>query len=283
MNEMHPPHAKARRDNISAIANRYDRVALVLQGGGALGAYQIGVYQALAEAGCEPNWISGVSIGAINSAIIAGNGPEKRLQKLEAFWNTISGRKIWAYTPEGDFFRDLRNQTSSLMTLLFGQPGFFQPRFHNPWLHLPGAQGATSYYDSRDLRDTLEALIDFDLLNDGRKRLSVGAVNVRTGNFVYFDTEKQRIGPEHITASGALPPALPAGNIIGTAGSSRTRRCNIWWNRTSTNRRSFFRWICSARAASSRVRCRTFSPATRRSCIRAAPARIPTLSPARTI
>jgi NTE family protein len=156
-----------------------------------------------------------VSIGAINSAIIAGNGPEKRLQKLEAFWNTISGRKIWAYTPEGDFFRDLRNQTSSLMTLLFGQPGFFQPRFHNPWLHLPGAQGATSYYDSRDLRDTLEALIDFDLLNDGRKRLSVGAVNVRTGNFVYFDTEKQRIGPETITASGALPPALPAVKIEG--------------------------------------------------------------------
>jgi NTE family protein len=99
MNEMQPPRAKARRDNISAIANRYDRVALVLQGGGALG-----VYQALAEAGCEPNWISGVSIGAINSAIIAGNGPKKRLQKLEAFWNTISGRKIWAYTPEGDFF-----------------------------------------------------------------------------------------------------------------------------------------------------------------------------------
>jgi NTE family protein len=134
MNEMQPPRAKARRDNISAIANRYDRVALVLQGGGALGAYQIGVYQALAEAGCEPNWISGVSIGAINSAIIAGNGPKKRLQKLEAFWNTISGRKI-----------------------------------------------------------------------------------------------------------------------------------------------------CSARAASSRVRCRTFSPATRKSCIRAAPARIPTPSPAPTI
>jgi NTE family protein len=215
MNEMYPPRAKARRDNISAIANRYDRVALVLQGGGALGAYQIGVYQALAEAGCEPNWISGVSIGAINSAIIAGNGPEKRLKRLEAFWNTISGRKIWAYTPEGDFFRDLRNQTSSLMTLMFGQPGFFQPRLHNPWLHLPGSQGATSYYDSSDLRDTLEKLIDFDLLNDGRKRLSVGAVNVRTGNFVYFDTEKQRIGPEHIMASGALPPALPAVKIAG--------------------------------------------------------------------
>jgi NTE family protein len=215
MNEIRPPRAKAHKNNISAIANRYDRVALVLQGGGALGAYQVGVYQALAEAECEPSWISGVSIGAINSAIIAGNGPEKRLQNLETFWSTVSGRKIWAYTPEGDIFRDFRNQTSSLMTLLFGQPGFFQPRTPNPWLHLPGAQGATSYYDSGALQDTLEKLIDFDLLNDGRKRLSVGAVNVRTGNFTYFDTEKQRIGPEHIMASGALPPALPAVKIEG--------------------------------------------------------------------
>lgn len=144
MNEMRPARAKTRRDNIEAIAKRYDRVALVLQGGGALGAYQIGVYQALAEAGCEPTWISGVSIGAINSAIIAGNGPEKRLQNLEAFWSTVSGRKIWAYTPEGDIFRDFRNQTSSLMTLLFGQPGFFQPRTPSPWLQPPGAQGSTS-------------------------------------------------------------------------------------------------------------------------------------------
>jgi NTE family protein len=215
MNEMRPPRAKPRFADISAIANRYDRVALVLQGGGALGAYQIGVYQALTEAGCEPNWISGVSIGAINSAIIAGNGPEKRLQNLEAFWSTVSGRKIWAYTPEGDIFRDIRNQTSSLMTLLFGQPGFFQPRATSPRLHPPGAQGATSYYDSGALRPTLEKLVDFDLLNDGRKRLSVGAVNVRTGNFVYFDTEKQRIGFEHIMASGALPPGLPAVKIEG--------------------------------------------------------------------
>jgi NTE family protein len=144
MNEIRPARTKARRDNIEAIAKRYDRIALVLQGGGALGAYQIGVYQALAEAGCEPSWISGVSIGAINSAIIAGNGPEKRLQNLETFWSTVSGRKIWAYTPEGDF----RNQTSSLMTLLFGQPGFFQPRATSPWLQPPGALGATSYYDS---------------------------------------------------------------------------------------------------------------------------------------
>jgi NTE family protein len=215
MNEMRPPRATARRDDISAIVRRYDRVALVLQGGGALGAYQVGVYQALADAGCEPNWISGVSIGAINSAIIAGNGPERRLQNLKTFWNTVSGRKIWAFTPEGDIFRDMRNQTSSLVTLLFGQPGFFQPRNPNPWLHLPGAHGATSYYESSALKNTLENLIDFDFLNDGRKRLSVGAVNVRTGNFIYFDTQKHRIGPEHIMASAALPPAFPAVKIEG--------------------------------------------------------------------
>jgi NTE family protein len=202
MNEMRPPRAKTRFADISQIARRYDRVALVLQGGGALGAYQAGVYQALAEAGCEPNWISGVSIGAINSAIIAGNPPEKRLQNLEAFWTTLSGRSLWGSMPEGDTLRHLRNQSSSLMTLLFGQPGFFRPRLPNPWLRPAGAEGATSYYDSR-------------ALNDDHKRISVGAVNVRTGNFIYFDSKKQRIGPEHVMASGALPPALPAVKIEG--------------------------------------------------------------------
>ncbi|OED01422.1 MULTISPECIES: patatin-like phospholipase family protein [unclassified Rhizobium] len=206
---------KAVAPTIPEIAAQYDRVALVFQGGGALGAYQAGVYQALAEAGCEPTWLSGVSIGAVNAAIIAGNEPGRRLQRLEQFWQIISGRKIWAYTPEGDFFRDIRNRTSSWMTMTMGQPGFFKPRFPNPWLELPGAEGATSFYDSAELKKTLEMLIDFDVLNDGKKRFSVGAVNVRTGNFVYFDTDHIRIGPEHIMASGALPPALPAIRIEG--------------------------------------------------------------------
>ena len=208
-------NTKAAAPTIPEIAAQYDRVALVFQGGGALGAYQAGVYQALAEAGCEPTWLSGVSIGAVNAAIIAGNEPGRRLQRLEQFWQIISGRKIWAYTPEGDFFRDIRNRTSSWMTMTMGQPGFFKPRFPNPWLELPGAEGATSFYDSAELKKTLEMLIDFDLLNDGKKRFSVGAVNVRTGNFVYFDTDNIRIGPEHIMASGALPPALPAIRIEG--------------------------------------------------------------------
>ena len=206
---------KSARATIEEISAQYDRIALVFQGGGALGAYQAGVYQALADAGCEPTWLSGVSIGAINASIIAGNEPRYRLQKLEQFWQTVSGRKIWAYTPEGDIYRDIRNRTSSWMTMTQGQPGFFKPRFPNPWLQPSGAEGATSFYDSAELKQTLEAVIDFDILNDGRKRLSVGAVNVRTGNFVYFDTDNLRIGPEHIMASGALPPALPPVRIEG--------------------------------------------------------------------
>ncbi len=216
MNDMAARRATSRpAEDISSIADKYERVALVLQGGGALGAYQAGVYEALAQANCEPNWISGVSIGAVNSAIIAGNPPERRLRALELFWNTVSGRKIWLHTPEGDFFRDLRNQTSAMMTIMFGQPGFFKPRPVNAWFAPAGADGALSHYDSSELKDTLGRLVDFDLLNDGRKRLSVGAVNVRTGNFVYFDSRKMRIGPEHIMASGALPPALPAVRIEG--------------------------------------------------------------------
>jgi NTE family protein len=216
MNDMSQRRVAAKAvEDISTIAANYERVALVLQGGGALGAYQAGVYEALAEARCEPNWISGVSIGAINSALIAGNPPDKRLAALETFWNTVSGRKIWLATPEGDFFRDLRNQTSAFMTMMLGQPGFFKPRQQSPWFAPVGADAALSYYDSSELKATLEALVDFDLLNDGKKRLSVGAVNVRTGNFIYFDTRRMRIGPEHIMASGALPPALPAVRIEG--------------------------------------------------------------------
>src|ERR1700759_4658984 len=110
------------------------RIALVLQGGGALGAYQAGVYQAMHEAGLEPDWVSGVSIGAINSAIIAGNPPTRRLKQLRAFWDRITDRKIWPFTPDGDLFRKARNATSSYLTMAHGQPGFFQPRFPNPWM-----------------------------------------------------------------------------------------------------------------------------------------------------
>src|SRR5271157_4647255 len=133
---------------------RCDRIALVLQGGGALGAYQAGVYQAMHEAGVEPDWVSGVSIGGINSAIIAGNPPNRRLRQLRAFWERITDRKIWPFTPDGDVFRKARNATSSWLTMVQGQPGFFSPRVPNPWLSLAGAQSATSFYDNAPLRAT---------------------------------------------------------------------------------------------------------------------------------
>jgi NTE family protein len=215
MNDMTlTPEAKVRTRITRHLAG-YERIALVLQGGGALGAYQVGVYHALSEAGCEPNWLSGVSIGAVNAAIIAGNAPEDRLDKLRAFWETVSARKIWLYTPEGDFFRELRNHSSAMMTMALGQPGFFKPWPVAPWFQARGALAATSYYDTGPLEETLSSVIDFDRLNSGTARLSVGAVNVRSGNFIYFDSAEHRLGPEHIMASGALPPALPAVKIDG--------------------------------------------------------------------
>src|SRR5262249_55273640 len=159
----------ARRDEARGRGwhpERCDRIALVLQGGGALGAYQAGVYQAMHEGGIEPDWVSGVSIGAINAAIIAGNPPHWRLRRLQAFWDRITERKVWPFTPDGDVFRKARNATSSWLTMLQGQPGFFAPRCPNPWLSLTGAQNATSYYDSAPLKDTLYDLVDFSLIND---------------------------------------------------------------------------------------------------------------------
>ncbi|HEY4136673.1 MAG TPA: patatin-like phospholipase family protein [Alphaproteobacteria bacterium] len=192
---------------------RCDRVALVLQGGGALGAYQAGVFQALHEAGVEPNWVSGVSIGAINAAIISGNLPERRLERLHSFWDRITERKIWPYTPDGDVFRQMRNFASSYATMTMGQPGFFAPRKVSPWLSPAGAQDATSYYDTTALKQTLLELVDFELINDPARRFSVGAVNMLSGNFVYFDNKTTWIEPEHVMASGALPPSFPAVRI----------------------------------------------------------------------
>lgn len=185
------------------------RVALIFQGGGALGAYQAGVYQALSEAGVEPDWVTGVSIGGINAAIIAGNKPGHRTEKLREFWRRVTDRRIWSYTPDGDIFRQLRNMTSAMVTMTQGQPGFFQPHKLNAWMSPAGAATATSFYDCSPLRETLLELVDFSLINERRKRFSVGAVNVLTGNFIYFDNRDEEIGPEHVMASGALPPAFP--------------------------------------------------------------------------
>jgi NTE family protein len=189
--------------------DRCDQIALIFQGGGALGAYQAGVYEALHEANIEPDWVTGVSIGAINAAIIAGNPRSERLEKLRVFWEKIPDRHVWAYTPDGDIYRRARNATSAMMTMALGQPGFFKPHDVNPWLNVAGAKAATSFYDSAPLAATLSEFVDFSLINDGNTRFAVGAVNVLDGNFIYFDNRNEEIAAEHIMASGALPPALP--------------------------------------------------------------------------
>jgi NTE family protein len=188
---------------------------LVLQGGGALGAYQAGVYEMLAASGHLPNWVAGISIGAINAALIVGNPPELRLERLKTFWETVSSRLLLDPAVPGDRSRNLFNETSATMALLMGAPGFFEPRFPPPQLRPEGTLEALSFYDTKPLRGTLEALVDFDRINNGDIRMSVGAVNLRTGNFAYFDNTRQKLGPEHIMASGALPPGLPPVEIDG--------------------------------------------------------------------
>ena len=197
--------------NLGRIArpDRADRIALVLQGGGALGAYQAGVYQALHEAGLEPDWISGVSIGAINAALIAGNERGKRLERLREFWTRITDRSLWLHAPDGDIYRQARNAFSAFTTAMLGQPGFFAPHKVNPWFLPAGAKDATSYYDTAPLRETLTDLVDFDIINAQQARFSVGAVNVLSGNFIFFDNREEAIVPEHVMASGALPPGFP--------------------------------------------------------------------------
>ena len=193
---------------------------MLLQGGGALGAYQAGVYEALAEHGIEPTWIAGISIGAINSAIIAGNPAGERVAKLREFWESVTtGSAIWGgwlpHTPLAVSLRAAVNQLSAGEVLARGVPGFFSPRLLPPPLQPSGTPGATSWYDTGTLRKTLEHLVDFDRINRREMRLSIGAVNVRTGNFAYFDNASDRIGPEHVMASGALPPGFPAVEIDG--------------------------------------------------------------------
>ena len=194
---------------------RCDCVGLLLQGGGALGAYQAGVYQALHEAGLEPDWLAGVSIGSVNAALIAGNPRERRMQALHDFWNTVTLRPVWGFIPDGDMLRKAHNAWSSFMTMSQGQPGLFSPIMPSPWLQPRGARGATAFYDSAPLHETLLRLVDFDRINSGDIRFAVGAVNVATGNFAYFDNATTTIEPAHIMASGALPPALPMVEIAG--------------------------------------------------------------------
>src|SRR6476660_9675338 len=193
---------------------------LVLQGGGALGCYQAGAYQALCHFDFEPEWVAGISIGAINAAIIAGNGPEKRVDRLKEFWNMVSSPVSWNPVTPGDRARSLFNETSAALIATFGVPGFFAPRVPPAPFWPPGSPQSQSYYDTAPLKKTLERLVDFDRINDLKTRLSVGAVGVTSGNFKYFDNYEfkklgKKIGPEHIMASGALPPGFPSVIIDG--------------------------------------------------------------------
>ncbi len=213
------------------LQRRHDHVALVLQGGGALGAYQAGAYEELDGTPFQPDWVVGVSIGAINAAIIAGNPPGHRVEKLHAFWQLVSSGMpqfsdpttimpwLRALTENGQD-RSALNQFSAWHSAVLGIPGFFQPRLPPPPFQPRGTAGALSLYDTSPLRTTLESLVDFDLINEGTIRLSLGTVNVRTGNSHYFDNTQERIGPEHVMASGALPPSFPPVIIDGEA----------WWD-----------------------------------------------------
>ena len=207
------PRAPAQR-------TQFEQVALLLQGGGALGSYQAGVYQALAEADLHPDWVAGISIGAINSALIAGNPVGRRVERLREFWETVSESTVGvpyfrALQIQNDFTRRVLNQAWAANILLFGVPNFFVPRIPPAALWPGGNTGSASFYDNSALRATLHRLVDFDLLNSGAMRVSVGTVNVASGNFAYFDTTTETIRAEHIMASCSLPPGFPAIEVDG--------------------------------------------------------------------
>ena len=191
------------------------RRVLVLQGGGALGAYQAGVYEALGKADLQPDWVAGISIGAINAAIIAGNAPELRLERLHEFWNLVTSQWPLGAKAHSDQLRAMIGDASIGWAVAAGVPGFFSPRGVSALFTGAAGPEAIGFYDTTPLRGTLERLVDFDRINARETRLSVGAVNIRTGNFAYFDNTHTTIGPEHIMASGALPPGFPPVQIDG--------------------------------------------------------------------
>jgi NTE family protein len=188
---------------------------LVLQGGGALGAYQAGVYEVLEEAGFEPDWLAGTSIGAVNAALIAGNPKGKRIDALKSFWQSVSATLPLAVPFQNTKLRALISEGNAAWIAATGVPGFFVPRVLSPYFAPPGSDGAVSFYDTSPLKATLESLVDFDRINAKEIRLSLGAVDVESGELRFFDNEMQKIGPAHIMASGALPPGFPPVEVDG--------------------------------------------------------------------
>lgn len=217
---MSSPSATGARPNGAPARPEFERIALLLQGGGALGSYQAGVYQALAEAGLHPDWVAGISIGSINSALIAGNPPERRVERLRAFWETVTEPPLGFHPLRGykitdNFVHMMINQWRSVGTLMWGAPAFFTPRVPPPVFTPLGKPDTLSFYDVSPVRALLEKLIDFDRINDKEMRFSVGATNIKTGNFIYFDNTTHKIGPQHVIASGSLPPGFPATEVDG--------------------------------------------------------------------
>jgi NTE family protein len=195
---------------------KYDYIVLVLQGGGALGAYQAGVFEGMVEAELAPNWVAGVSIGAINGALIVGNPVGHRTERLREFWNLVSSGLPGSAPAFFDPWHSAFNRTSAFMSATFGVPGFYTPRVPPPEFMHDGSPGALSIYDAAPLQRTLERMVDFDLLNRPKiVRYSAGAVNVASGNSKYFDNSRERIGTRHVMASSALPPAFAPVEIEG--------------------------------------------------------------------
>jgi NTE family protein len=192
-------------------ASKRNQIVLVFQGGGALGAYQAGVYQALHEAGIEPDWIIGTSIGAINASLIAGNKRDNRVARLEEFWQRMADKSVWN---NGFVLQHITQSLSYWKTLSSGIPGFFDPNlraFFGPHVQL-GADHA-GFYSTAPLEETLKELVEFPVTSSSKPRLTVGAARVRSSEMKYFDSREMEIGPKHILASGALPPAFPAVRI----------------------------------------------------------------------
>jgi len=202
----------------------FEKVVLVLQGGGALGAYQAGVFAALAEANIHVDWVCGISIGAINGALIAGNPREKRVERLRQFWEAVTQPPVsfpglpWFSDPPWEYSDSARawaNRISAAATLLYGAPNFFSPRPVPPFNISAEKPDAVSFYDTAPLQSMIMSLVDFDLINTFPMRLSVGATNVRTGASVYFDNIERKIALSHVMASASLPPAFPPTEVDG--------------------------------------------------------------------